>query len=59
MAGCGVVIKEYFEEGVCADEHMSKRNGNFSSSTTAELQAIYQGLQVAVQKSKDVLCICR
>ena len=50
--GCGTVIREYFEEGVCIDEHVSKRLGDFSSTTTAELQAIYEGLLVASIKAK-------
>jgi len=53
-AGCGAVIREYFEEGVCIDEHISKRLGDFSSTTTAELQAIYEGLLVASLKGKDI-----
>ena len=53
-AGCGAVIREYFEEGVYTDVHVSKRLGDFSSITTAELQAIYEGLLVASVKGKDI-----
>ena len=50
-AECGAVIREYFEEGVCTDEHVSKKLGHFSS---AELQAIYEALLVASLKGKDI-----
>ena len=50
----GAVIREYFEEGVCADEHGSKRLGDFSSTTTTELQAIYEGLLAASLRGKDI-----
>ena len=53
-AGCGAVIREYCEEGVYTDVHVSKILGDFSSSTTAELQAIYEGLLVASVKGKDI-----
>ena len=55
-AGCGAVIREFFEEGLCTDEHLSKRRGgNFSSSTSdAELQAIYEGLLIACLKCQDI-----
>ena len=53
-AGCGAVIREYFEETVCTDDHLSKRLGDFSSTTTAELQAIYEGLLIASLKGKDI-----
>lgn len=53
--GCGAVIREYVEQGEpCIDEHISKRLGNFSSTTTAKLQAIYEGSLVAYLKDKDI-----
>lgn len=53
-ARCGAVIREYFEEGVYIDEHVCKRIADYSSTTTAELHAIYEGLLVASLKDKDI-----
>ena len=50
--GCGIVIREYFEE-VTIDEHLSMRVGDNLSSTGAELYAIYLGLRESYQKFKD------
>ena len=52
--GCGVVIREYFSDGISGDEMISKRIEDNSSCTTAELIAIYEGLNVVVNKRKDI-----
>ena len=53
-AGCGIVIREFFEYGISVEEKISKRIDSRCSSTTAELYAIYVGLQHAFVKKKTV-----
>ena len=53
-AGCGAVIREYFDKGISTDDTLSKRVEDKSSSTTTELNAIYEGLKMVSYKKKDV-----
>ncbi|XP_068234203.1 uncharacterized protein [Palaemon carinicauda] len=53
-AGCGVVVREYYENDVSVDEMMSKRIEDETSSTVAELHAIHEGLKMVVNKTKDI-----
>ncbi|XP_068245305.1 uncharacterized protein [Palaemon carinicauda] len=55
-AGLGVVIREFFEFGYSTEERISKRIGDHSSSTTAELFAIYECLKFGIDKEKSILC---
>lgn len=41
MAGCGVVIKEYFKEDKRYDEHVPKRIIYYTSPTSSEVHTIY------------------
>ncbi|XP_066952515.1 uncharacterized protein [Macrobrachium rosenbergii] len=52
--GCGIVIREYFLDGISIDEIISKRVEDNCSSTTAELIAMYEGLNAVVDKRKDI-----
>lgn len=52
--GCGIVIREYFLDGISVDEMISKRIEDNCSTTTAELIAIYEGLNVVANKRKDI-----
>ena len=52
--GCGVVIREFFEDDVYTDDFISKRVEDNSSSTAAELHAILEGLKVAALKLKNL-----
>ncbi|XP_066959236.1 uncharacterized protein [Macrobrachium rosenbergii] len=54
-AGLGVVIREYFEFGISTEERISKRIGDHSSSTTAELFAIYECLKFGINKGKSII----
>ncbi|XP_066990860.1 uncharacterized protein [Macrobrachium rosenbergii] len=53
-AGCGAVVREYYENDVSVDEMMPKRMEDETSSTVAELHAIHEGLKVVVNKMKDM-----
>ncbi|XP_068212642.1 uncharacterized protein [Palaemon carinicauda] len=55
-AGLGVVIREFFEFGYSTEERISKRIGDHSSSTTAELFAIYECLKFGIHKEKSIIC---
>ncbi|XP_068229356.1 uncharacterized protein [Palaemon carinicauda] len=52
--GCGVIVREYYEENVSVDEIMSKRIEDRTSTTAAELHAIHEGLKLVKNKRKDV-----
>ena len=56
-AGCGVVIREYFEEGMYNDSMISMRIEDKASITTAELHAMHEGLKRVVNKRKDVFIL--
>ena len=51
-AGSGVVIREFFEYGISVEERISKRIADKSLGFTAELYAIYVGLNYALAKKK-------
>ena len=53
-AGCGVVIREFFEYGISTETRITRRISDNSSSTTAELYAIFEGLDYCWQKKKSV-----
>ncbi|XP_066959103.1 uncharacterized protein [Macrobrachium rosenbergii] len=53
-AGCGIVIRECFEYGISTETRIARRISDYSSSTTAELYAIFEGLEYCVQKRKSV-----
>ena len=53
-AGCGVIIREFFEFGISVEERLCKRISDRSSCITAELYAIYMGLNYAVEKKKTI-----
>ena len=52
--GCGVIVREYYDNDVSVDELISKRIEDNTSSMAAELHAILEGLKVVVCKSKNV-----
>ncbi|XP_064082977.1 uncharacterized protein LOC135198990 [Macrobrachium nipponense] len=53
-AGCGVVVREYYENDISVDATLSKRLEDETSSTAAELHAIHEGLKMVVNKIKDI-----
>ena len=53
-AGCGIVIREFFEYGISTETRITRRISDNSSSTTAELYAIFEGLGYCLQKKKSV-----
>ena len=52
--GCGVIIREFYDNDISVDEMICKRIEDSHSSTTAELHAILEGLKVVVRKRKNV-----
>ena len=52
--GCGVVVREFFCEDTYDETLVMKRISDGSSSTSAELYAIYEGLKVVANKEKNV-----
>ena len=52
--GCGAVIREYFEEGVYTDEHVSKKLGHFFVHHNCRTSSYIEGLLVTSLKGKDI-----
>ena len=52
--GCGIVIREYFDNETSVDDLISKRIEDNSSITCAKLVAICEGLKFVISKKKDV-----
>ena len=56
QAGCGIVIREFFERGISVENRITRRISDNSSSTITELYAIFEGLGHCLQKKKSVCC---